>query len=169
VPFDFGLFVLEQVMLAVGETDETIQPFPVTVITPLGPFTRVTEGSPTSQLVVELGRHLIKNRFGATPFVVIGPAPNDGIELANQSGLRSSAIVTDNLFQVSQVAFDGFLGGSNQGFEINIPLECPGFVSADVILPDVETQKIKPGLTLVFVEGVSDMGFVGIKLQSDMA
>ena len=67
------------------------------------------------------------------------------------------------------MAFDSFFGGSNQSLEINIPLVCPGFVSAHLILSDVEPQKIKPGLTLVFVESMGDMGFVGIELQSDLA
>ena len=67
------------------------------------------------------------------------------------------------------MAFDSFLGGSNQSLEINIPLVCPGFVSADVVLPDVEAQKIKPDLTLVFIESMGDMGFVGIELQSYFA
>ena len=66
------------------------------------------------------------------------------------------------------MTFDGLLGGSNQSLEINIPLVRPGFVSAHVILPDVEAQKIKPDPALV-VEGMGDMGFRGVELQSDMA
>ncbi len=121
--------------------------------------------------MIQLSRHPIEIRFGTTSFVVIGPTPNDRIELANQSGLRATAIITDNLFQVGQMAFDGFLGGFNQRTdvlrppEINIPLVCPSFVLAHPILLDVKAQKVKPGLTLVFVESVGDMGFTGIKLQ----
>ncbi len=83
VPFDFSFLVLEQVVLPIGETDDTIQLFPVTTITPLRPFTRVTEGGPTAKFVIELSGHPLKNFFGPTGFVVIGPAPNDGIEFAN--------------------------------------------------------------------------------------
>ncbi len=135
----------------------------------------MSKGGPTSQLIVELSRHFIKNRFGTTSFVVIGPAPNDRVELTNQPSLRTTAIIADNLFQVSQMAFDSCFGGFNQRTdvlrppEINIPLVCPGFVLAYPILLDVKAQKIKPGLTLVFVESMGDMGFTGIELQSDFA
>ena len=156
-------------MFTVGETDETIEPFPVATITPWRPFAWVTKSGPTAEFVVELGGHPVENGFGGTGFVVIGPTANDGIEFANQSSLRTTAIITDKLFQVGQMTFDGFLGGSNQSLEINIPLEGSGFVSAHVMLPDVEAQKIKPDPALVIVEGVANVGFGGVELQSHPA
>ena len=84
VPLDFGLFVLEQVVFAIGEADETIPPFPVATITPFSPLSGMAKGCPPSQLVVELSRHPVKSAFGGTHFVVIGPTSNDGIELTNQ-------------------------------------------------------------------------------------
>ncbi len=83
MPFDFSFLVLEQVMLTIGETNETIQSFPVTTITPLTLFTRVTESGPTTKFVIKLSGHPLKNFFGPTGFVIIGPSPNDGIEFAN--------------------------------------------------------------------------------------
>ena len=67
------------------------------------------------------------------------------------------------------MAFDAFLGRSNQRLEIDIALIRPGFVSAHPILSDVEPQEIKPRLALMFVNSVGDMGFDGVELQSDLA
>ena len=75
------------VSLTIGEADETIQPFPVAPITPLGPFPGMTESSPPPEFVVELSGHPVESGFGTTGFIVIGPTPNDGIKLANQARL----------------------------------------------------------------------------------
>ena len=166
MPFDGGVVVAEQRMLAIGEADETLKSFPVTPITPSGPFARVTESGPPAQFVVQLLPHLVESDFGTTAFVVIGPTPDDGIEFANQSCLRATPIIADNLFQVSQMASDGFLTGSNQGLETGLTSVCPGFVSAHLILPDVEAQEIEADLSLVFIEGVADGRFGGVKLQA---
>ena len=87
MPLDGGVVVPEQIMMAIGEADETLKSFPVTPITPSGPFARVTESCPTAQFVMQLLPHLVESDFGTTAFVVIGPAPDDGIEFANQFSL----------------------------------------------------------------------------------
>ena len=155
-------------MFSVRETDETIQPFPVATITPFGPLARMAKGGPTTKFGVQLSGHLVEDNFGTASFVVIGPASNDGIELANQPALRAAAIVADNLFQLSQMAFDGFLAGSNQGLETGLTPVGSGFVAAHWVLSDVEPQKVEPGLSLVFVEGVTDARFSGVELQSHL-
>ncbi len=106
----------------------------------------MSKGGPTPEFVIELSRHPIEDFFSGTRFVVIGPSPNDGIEFANQSGLRSAPIITDDLFQVGHKAFDGFFGGFNQGLKSSLTSVCSGFVAANLVLSDVEAQKIKPSL-----------------------
>ena len=71
------------------------------MITPGGPFSGMAESRPTSQLVVELGRHLVEDGLGGTGFVVIGPASDDRIEFADQPGLRATAISADDVFELS--------------------------------------------------------------------
>jgi hypothetical protein len=79
----------------------------------------MAKSRPATQLVVELGRHVVEDGFGGTGFVVIGPAPDEGIELTNQPGLGATAILTDDMFELGQMAFLSLLTGSDQGLEID--------------------------------------------------
>ena len=115
---DFGFFVLEEVVVSVAEADTSVNPLSGAAITPRGPFAGMTEGSPSTALVVKLKTHLVKYLLGGTSFVVIGPTPDDGIEFANQPGLRATAKITDDLFELSQMAFLGFFTGSNPRLEM---------------------------------------------------
>jgi hypothetical protein len=170
VPSDFGFFVLEQVVVAIAETNSSVNSLPIATIAPGGPFTGMTRSCPATEFVLKLSGLFVVGFFGGTGFVVIGPAPNNGVEFANQPCLRATAVITDHLFELSQMAFLRFLTGSDQGLETGLTPVGSGFVSAHVILSDVEPQKIKPGLTLlVFVEGVNNAGFVGVELQSYLA
>jgi hypothetical protein len=128
----------------------------------------MAKGGPAAQFVVELSRHLVEDGFGATSFVVIGPAPDDGVEFTDQTRLRATPIVADNLLQVSQMAVDGLLTGFNQGLETGLTPVGPGFVFTHLILPDVEAQKVKADLALVFIEGMADLTFGRVQLQSDL-
>ena len=164
MPSDFGFFVLEQVVVVIAETNPSVNSLPIAAIAPGGPFTGMAKGSPTTEFVVKLSGHFVVGFFGGTGFVVIGPAPNNGVEFANQSSLRATAVITDHLFELSQMAFLRFFTGFDPGLETGLTPICPGFVSAHVVLSDVESQEIKSGLFLVFIEGVRDAGFAGVEL-----
>ena len=93
VPSDGGLVVIVEVVCAIAEADFAQMLPPVTTVTPLPPFTWVTEQRPAFEFVEELFGYPVENCFGTTAAKVIGPAPDDGIEFANQASLRSAAII----------------------------------------------------------------------------
>ena len=103
---------------------------------------------------IELSSHPVERLFSPARSKVVGPAANDGIEFDNQPGLRTTAIMADKLFQVSQMAFLGLFAGPDQGFEIDRTLVRAGFVSPDPKLTDVEPEEVEP------VGEVNDAGLV---------
>ena len=67
-------------------SQKRIQPFvltPVAAVTPTGPFARMAKGRPATEFAIELGTHPVKNLFGTARSKVVGPTPNDRIELAD--------------------------------------------------------------------------------------
>ena len=69
------------------------------------------KSGPATKFVIELSRHAVEGPFGTTGFVIISPTANEGVNGPNQAGLRAAAIVTDNLFEMGQMALLGFLLG----------------------------------------------------------
>ena len=118
--FDGSLVVIMEVVSAIAEADFAQMLPPVTTITPLPPFTWVAKQGPAFEFVKEVFGYPVEDRFGTTAATVVGPAPDDGIELANQAGLRSAAIFTDELFQVKQMALLGFLTRFDDSFEAGL-------------------------------------------------
>ena len=81
--------------------------------------------------------------------VVVGPTPNDGVELADQLSLRQGLPALDEPSQRGEVVLHLDFGGFDQGFEPETPMASRAFarlVFADPILPDVKPQKLEPGL-----------------------
>jgi hypothetical protein len=72
-----------EIMVTITETNSAVILAPVVPITPLRPFSRVTEGGPATEFMKELGRHRIEDLFVTASPVVVGPALDGGIEGTN--------------------------------------------------------------------------------------
>jgi len=59
-----------------------------------------------------------------------------------------------------------FQTGLDDGFEAWPIPEGTGVVFLHPILPDVETQKVKPNLPIALIERVDDAGLTGLQAQS---
>src|SRR5215471_4292121 len=81
--------------------------------------------------------------------VVVGPPPDDGVELADQRPLRQSLPAFDDPSKRGEMGLPLAFGGFDQGFEPETPMASRAFarlVFADPILSDIKSQKLKPGL-----------------------
>ena len=164
MPSNSGLLVLVKVICAIAETDTPLVFTPVAAVAPTWPFARMAKGRPTTEFVIELGTHPVKNLFGTAHSKVVGPASNDRIEFANQARLRTAPVFPDNLFQVGQMALLGLLTWFNDSLETGFGPVRPGFISAHPILSDVETQKVEAHVTLILIKGMGDLSFTGLEL-----
>ena len=100
--FDFGVGVVDEGVIAIGKFDSTSvwMPMPIAVVNPFPPFSGMSEATPFSQFPEQFLVQVIEDFFGRTSFVVVGPTPDNGIELANQSRLTMTSILADDLFEV---------------------------------------------------------------------
>ena len=144
-----GLLILVKIVCAIAETDPPLVFTPVAAVAPTRPFARMAEGRPAPEFVIELGTHPVENLFGTARSKVVGPASDNGIELADQAGLRTAPVSPGNLFQLGQMALLGLLTRFDDGLETGFGPVRPSFISAYPILTDVEPQKVKAHLALI--------------------
>jgi hypothetical protein len=100
VPSNSGLLVLVKVICTMAEPDPPLVFTPIAVVAPTWPLARMAKGCPATEFAIELGTHPVENLFGAARSKVVGPAPNDRLELSDQACLRTTPVFPDNLFQV---------------------------------------------------------------------
>ncbi len=82
--------------------------------------------------------------------VGVGPSPHDGVELADQRPLRPGLPALADPSKRGEMVLPLAFGGWDQGCEPETPRASRAFarlVCADPILPDVTSQKRKPGLS----------------------
>ena len=99
--FDFGMSVVDEGVVAVGKFDSAFicVPLPIATIDPFPPFSGMAKAAPFGQFPEQFFIQVVENFFGRTGFVVVGPAPNNGVKFADESRLSRAAIVSDDLFE----------------------------------------------------------------------
>lgn len=100
--FDFSVDIGDEHIVIVGEFDGVSlwMAFPVAVINLAPPFSGMAKATLFSQFPEQFLVQVVKGFFSRTGFVVVGPTPDDGIELANKSRLTMASILSDDLFEV---------------------------------------------------------------------
>src|SRR2546423_477222 len=106
---------------------------------------------------------------GVFAAVVIGPSPNDGIELPDQVRLRLGLVPLYYLLDLSLVTVHGLLARSDDGLEADLNLMfSPSFPTVSLPrwkLADFKAEKGKTDLSVVTVKGVSNTGFTWLEFQ----
>ena len=87
--FDFGLGMVDEGVVAVAEDDRALlwMGLPIATVDPFPPFSGMTKAPPFSQFPEQFLVEIVEDGFSRTTFVVVGPAPDDRIEFADQGGL----------------------------------------------------------------------------------
>jgi len=112
----------------------------------------MAEVSPFSQFPIQFLVQPVKNLFGGTAAIVIGPASDDGVEDANQGRLRATSVLANELLELIQMTFDRRFGRFDNGFEPWSAPVGPGVVFIDWILTDIKAQKVKTHFTFIVVK-----------------
>src|SRR5947207_3216451 len=103
---------------------------PVTLENPLCALFRVPMFGPTPETVSQNPFHLLERRPRRNVAMVIGPTPNNGVEMTNQVGLAGSVVLADTLPRLLQKHMRVFFGGSD---------EQPTLKLAEVLSEEVES------------------------------
>src|SRR4029450_4630704 len=83
------------------------------------------------------------------PAVVIGPAPDSGVELTDPLPLRQGLTALEDPSKLGEMVLHLGLGGVAQGFAPQTPLASRAFARvgfADPVLPKGKSQQLNPGL-----------------------
>ena len=164
--FDFGVVMGDERVFVVCELNAPILLSPVAPIFPTPPFVGMAEVGPFDQFPEEFLVDAVKYFLGGTTTVVVGPPANDGIEDANQGGLRTASIVANELFELVEVAFDSLPGRFDECFEARSAPLGAGVVLANPILTDGKAQKVETPVAFIRIEGVGDAGFAWFEVQA---
>ena len=125
------------------------QRMPVTLDQPVGAFAGVPVSGPTPEAVPQDPFHLLERLLRHNVTMVVGPAPNDGIEMTNQVGLTGSAMPMNKLPHLFQKVVRVFLGRFDEQLVV---------VFAEVLSEEVESLFDR-----------RDAGFLWRELQAPVA
>ena len=122
---------------------------PVTLDQPSGAFAGVPASGPTPEAVPQGPFHFLERPLRHNVAMVVGPTPDDGVELTYQVGLAESAILANQLPHLFQERVRVFLGRLDEQLA--------------AILAEVLSEEVKPLLD------VRDAGFLWRELQAPVA
>lgn len=166
IPTDCSGAVLSQ-LHAVGrfECPLTLSGVPVFFTDPPRRFVRMTTMCPSTQVRVECLIHADEGLFRGHRCIVVAPSVDDGIEPFNEDFLRSASQASHFLMHLSDVSLLACFGGPDQGFEAQwFALSGgAGFGLTHRVLPNLETEEIKPCGAIHRVERMPDPRFTGLQ------
>ncbi len=143
---------------------------PIPVHTPSVAFMWMAPQSPPAQLVMDAMVHLAKDGLRHDMSVVPRPAGNDGSQSLGQGLLARAAMPSDQGARAPQVTLLGLPTRFDQRLETQglTRSVLSASMAANVILADVEAEKVAPRLPLVGMQGVGDAAFARFEPQTDV-
>ena len=130
-----------------GETGAYARPVPPDG--PGGGFPRVSPACPVAERDPGEVIEPFVDGVAHADAVIVGPSPHGGVALADQRPLRQGLPALDEPSQRGEMVLHLDFGGFDQGFAPETPLASRAFarlVLAAPLLPDVQSQTLKPGL-----------------------
>ena len=106
---------------------------------------------PLLEFVNEEQIHAGKDFLRCACPVVACPAANEGIEVFDECGLGAAPVLANDLLAPFEVAFLRFPAGFDDRSVTRDTPEGAGVVLSHPMLPDVETQEVKPNLSIVLI------------------
>jgi hypothetical protein len=151
-----------------GQHSTGVPSRPVSVLHPSGRGVGVSPACPVAALHPDEMVHPAKGGLTHPRAIVMGPAPDDGVELADQGRLRPGPTGPKEPTECRQMRLDVGLGWCDQGVEperLMASGSLAGLVCAHPIVAEVATSKVHAG-RLAF-QGVAEAGFGEVQGQSD--
>ena len=161
-PTNWGRAMLQQLDLVRRfERPLTLAGVPVFLADPPRRFVRMTAACPSTQVRVKRRIHTHESLFGDHRCIVVTPSSNDGVEALDKHVLRRASQASHFLMHPADVSTLAICRGLNMGFKAQwFTLSgFAGFGLTDRILPNLETEEIKPGGAFNRVERMPDPRF----------
>ena len=125
----------------------------------------MTAACPSTQVRVKRRIHAHESLFGDHRCIVVTPSSNDGVEALDQHFLRRGSQASHFLMHPADVSTLAACRGLHMGLKAQrFALSgCAGFGVTDRVLPNVETEEIKPCGAFNRVERMPDPRFTGLQ------
>ena len=152
----------------IAEAHSPVHLAPVAVIAPLAALAWMAVSGPAGELVVEGVVQDLEIALGDAVLVVVGPALDHRIEGVDETCLRRTAMVLDDVPQLVPLALQRLATGFDEGLVTGFAPVGASAIPAHWILSHVKTQEVKADPSVVGFEGVGDEGLFGVELQADL-
>jgi hypothetical protein len=143
---------------------------PILVRYPVFPFLGMSATGPGQQHGKEHATEFPEGPYTGVDGEVITPAYDLGRQKCDQQFLVDTSILVQGLMKLLYMSSYGRLAGLDDGFDAeSFPIAGSGTPgSSDLVLPDIESQKVETWLMGPLIQGMDHPGFTRLRFQSHL-